>query len=62
MFSGIMLKMEHRRLKNRADKIKEKLALQGLTNGLLVEMQKLQRDVNDLEERTNDELERLGLN
>ena len=62
MFSGILLKMEHRRLKNRADKIKEKLAIKGLTNELLVEMQKLQRDVNDLEMRTNDELERLGLN
>ena len=43
-------------------KLREKLAIQGLTNELLVEMQKLQRDVNDLEERTNDELERLGLN
>ena len=62
MFSGILLKMEHRELKNRADKLREKLAIQGLTNELLVEMQKLQRDVNDLEERTNDELERLGLN
>lgn len=62
MFSGILLKMEHRKLKNRADKLREKLAIQGLTNELLVEMQKLQRDVNDLEERTNDELERLGLN
>lgn len=62
MFSGILLKMEHRKLKNRADKLREKLAIQGLTDELLVEMQKLQRDVNDLEERTNDELERLGLN
>ena len=62
MFSGILLEMEHRKLKNRADKLREKLAIQGLTNELLVEMQKLQRDVNDLEERTNDELERLGLN
>ena len=62
MFSGILLKMEHRKLKNRADKLREKLAIQGLTNELLVEMQKLQRDANDLEERTNDELERLGLN
>lgn len=61
MFSGILLKMEHRKLKNRADKLREKLAIQGLTNELLVEMQKLQRDVNDLEERTNDELEKLGL-
>ena len=62
MFSGILLKMEQRKLKNRADKLREKLAIQGLTNELLVEMQKLQRNVNDLEERTNDELERLGLN
>lgn len=28
----------------------------------LLKCKKLQRDVNDLEERTNDELERLGLN
>ena len=62
MFSGILLKMEHRKLKNREDKLREKLAVQGLTNELLVEMQKLQRDVNDLEERTNDELKKLGLN
>ena len=62
MFNGFLLKLEHQKLKNRADKLREKLAIQGLTNELLVEMQKLQRDVNDLEERTNDELERLGLN
>jgi FtsZ-binding cell division protein ZapB len=62
MFSRILLKMELRKLKNRADKLREKLAIQGLTNELLVEMQKLQRDANDLEERINDELEKLGLN
>ena len=62
MFSGILLKMEHRKLKKRADKLEKKLAIKGLTNKLVIEMQQLQRDVDNLEKRTNDELEKLGLN
>lgn len=61
MFSGILLKMEHEQLMHRSEKIKKKLAVQGVTNELLVEMQKLQKDVDDLAGRTDYELEKLGL-
>ena len=61
MFSGILSKMEHHQLQRRADKLKEKLALQGLTNELVIEMYELKRAVDDLASRTDDELERLGL-
>ena len=61
MFSGILLRMEHHQLKHRADKLREKLAIQGLTNELVAEMYELKRAVDDLADRTNDELKKLGL-
>lgn len=61
MFTGTLLRMEHHKLQKRADNLKEKLAIKGLINELIIEMQQLQRDVNALAERTDEELIRLGL-
>lgn len=58
----MLFKIEHAALKARADKLTKMLAIQGLTNELLVEMQKLSRDVDELAGRVADEMERLGLN
>ena len=61
MFTAMLLRMEYHELKRRAEEIEKMLAIHGLTNELVIKMQQLKRDVDDLADRTDEELEKLEL-
>ena len=61
MLTGFGLRIEHMELSKRRDILVERLKIEGFTDEIKQEMIKLQADVDDLERRTKEELERLGL-
>ncbi len=61
MLTGFTLKIEHIELCRRRDFLAERLRVEGFTDEIKQKMIELQKDVDDLEQRTKEELMRLGL-
>ncbi len=61
MLTGFALQVEHIKLCARRNYLQERIKIEGFTPEVMSKILKLNADVNDLEQRTNEELVKLGL-